>query len=369
MRRFVLLLSIVSGLFGQTDGKSGAVSVLVGQPTIEWIRSGEPLKEAWAAHWAAEQHIENLVPELLRVLAAPLPMPTGEGETVTDAEAARLAILDALIQMKEPVRLADLVPFIEKFPTEVLILAARSQEDNSSLLVKLLDRPHNHSAFIAIGELLTPRRDAGFALKAIEEFEAHDEIMVFNPGQDQNSGSGWGGDSVAAQDVARPGWPATGTYVLMASRPIPGRRLSAADRANLIADGRYQVLPRRSVGTTFVDHGFRDLGVSKGNTISERAEEFLTTYLDLEDGKLPVHAADTLKLTWAGADDFRSRVRQFFVGQRLRFAGMLQELITRKYLTVEQAGSLKLRIKPYVTDERGLGRTEVPDVGALAKDQ
>jgi len=352
MRRFVLLLGIACRLSGQTEDK----------PAAEWIRSGEPLKQAWAAHWIVEQRAEPLVPEMLRVLADPLPAPIGGSPAVTDAEAARLAILDALIQLNQPAPLADLVPLIEKFPTEVLILAARSHEDASGVLLQLLDRPHNYAAFIAIGNLLTPRRDAGFVLRALREFDAHDEIMVFNPGQDQNIGSGWAGDTVSKPDEERPAWPETGTYVLMVSP-------STASRSNLIADSRYRVSMQRRLGRTFADHGFQEYGSEKGRTIPDRAQEFLADYLDIDAAQLPVHAAETLKLTWAGDADFRDRVGQFFAGQRLGYAALVQALIARKYLSAENAAPLRLRIRPYVNDQRRDDRTKMPDVQALTGNQ
>ena len=37
---------------------------------------------------------------------------------VTDTEAAKLAVMDSLIQLPESARLADLEPLVDKFPTD-----------------------------------------------------------------------------------------------------------------------------------------------------------------------------------------------------------------------------------------------------------
>jgi hypothetical protein len=139
--RLIALFGIAPALFAQPGT----------QPAAEWIRSPEPLKQAWGAHVIAEQKLTAFVPELLRVVESP--------ETSTDADAARFAALDTLIQLNAEVPLSDLQPLTDRFPTDVLILASRSTQDASALLLKLLDRQHNSEAFVAVGDLLTLRAE------------------------------------------------------------------------------------------------------------------------------------------------------------------------------------------------------------------
>jgi hypothetical protein len=94
------------------------------KPADQWIRSPEPLQQAWAAHWIAEQKLTALIPELLRVVESP--------ETSADNNAAKFAALDTLIQLDAEVPLRDLEPLVDQFPTDVLILASRSTEDAST---------------------------------------------------------------------------------------------------------------------------------------------------------------------------------------------------------------------------------------------
>ena len=60
-----------------------------------------------------------------------------------------------------------------------------------ALLLKLLDRPHNYESFVAIGNLLAPRRVPGFALRAIKKFCVVDQIFVLDPGQAKGPGLDW----------------------------------------------------------------------------------------------------------------------------------------------------------------------------------
>ncbi len=230
-------------------------------------------------------------------------------------------------------------------------------------------------------------------MKALQEFSVTDEITVFSPDQDQNIGSGWSGDTLGKPDPQRPGWPETGTYVLMVTPPpswqpppqrspligppprrsapprdavVPARR-PAPPVNELIANGRHKVSARRTAGITYTDHGFQEYGTSKGQTIPERAEEFLADYLEVDPAELPVHADEILKIAFAGDDDFRQRVRQFFAAQRIRYARVVQALIARKYFTPENAPQLLIR--PWISDQRNTVRTGLPDVKALTGNQ
>src|ERR1700691_868025 len=85
-------------------------AALFAQPAPEWIRSPEPLKQAWRAHVIAEQKLTALVPALLQVIDSP--------ETSADANAAKFAALDTLIQLNAEVPLRDLEPLVDRFPTD-----------------------------------------------------------------------------------------------------------------------------------------------------------------------------------------------------------------------------------------------------------
>ena len=103
---FALLLCIPGTLFAHTDDK----------PADEWIRSPEPLKQAWAAHWIAEQKLTLLTPELLRIIESP----ESSADVVTDTAAAKFAALDALIQLGVEVPVAELEPLVR--PPRVIAL-------------------------------------------------------------------------------------------------------------------------------------------------------------------------------------------------------------------------------------------------------
>lgn len=322
-------------------------------PTAEWIRSSAPLQQAWGAHAIAEQKLTAFVPELLRVVESP--------ETSADADAAKFAALDALIQLNAEAPVSDLEPLVDRFPTDVLILAARSHRDASSLLLKLLDRQHNREAFVAVGDLLTPKRNAGFLKHAMAEFCEAATVWVYNPGQPQGMGSGWAGDTVGKTEAPRADWPDTGSYRIY---PGTGNRRQAW---TLLADGQYPVSFVRTANKGYVDHGFDSSGEESNNNTCVRAEEFLALYLETSTSQMPIHASAKLDLIWASPEAFEAAVRGFIAEQRVRFGLLAGQLAARGYLTADDASKARLNLRISAQDVRQHDRTPLPEINKWAQ--
>jgi hypothetical protein len=321
-----------------------AAGVPDNKPVAAWVVSPEPLHQAWAAHWIAEQQLTAFIPDLLRVVESP--------QTSTDADAARFAALDTLIQLNTQVPLNDLEPLLDRFPTDVLILAARSGEDATALLLRLLNRQHNREAFVAVGNLLTPERVPGFAAAAMKEFCQMARVYVYNPGQPRGMGGAWAGDTLREPDPQRTEWPETGTYRLVESaNPMP-----------------HAVSFARKTGKGYVDHGFDYSSQDSGNNSCLRAEEFLAAYLDTSPSQLPIRTAEKLDLNWTSDHAFEASVRGFIAEQRQHYAVLAGQLAARGYLTADQASKARLNLTISADDIRQHDRTPLPDVGEWAKE-
>jgi hypothetical protein len=320
----------------------------------EWIRSPEPLKQAWAAHWIAEQKLTALIPELLRVVESP--------ESSADADAARFAALDTLIQLNAEVPLSDLEPLIDRVPTDVLILASRSTEDASALLLKLLDRQHNREAFVAVGDLLAPKRNAGFAKDALKEFCQRATVYVDNPEQTAGMGGGWAGDALGKTDPPRTDWPETGSYRLVESSAQRMRHWIP------LADGPHPASFVRTANKAYVDHGFDFSSEGSGDNSCIRAGEFLAMYLETSPSQLPIRSEAKLDLVWTSPEAFEAAVRGLITEQRVRFGLLAGQLAARGYLTGDEASKARLSLRISADDAREHDRTPLPNIGDWAKD-
>jgi hypothetical protein len=290
----------------------------------------EPREQAWTAHSILEQRLTSRIPDLVRIVESP--------DSSRDAEAAKFAALDALIQLDAQVPLADLELLIDRFPSDVFILASRSSEDATPLLLKLLDRPHNREAFVAIGSLLTPQRAAGFAKGAMQEFCQRATLYVVNPDRPRYTGSAWSGDSYRIADPQRTGWPETGSY-----RFGPGSFIRTIDRS-------------------YIDHGFDFSNENSHDNSCIVAADFLAKYLDTTPSRLPILATETPDIVWTTDQAFQTSVRAFIAEQRQRYAILASQLAARGYLTLDEASQLRLRLTISVSDAREYDRTPFPDV-------
>jgi hypothetical protein len=293
----------------------------------------DPREQAWTAHTILEQQLTSRIPDLVRMIESP--------NTSQDAEAAKFAALDALIQLNAQVPLEDLESFVDKFPTDVFILASRSAQNSTPLLLKLLDRPHNLEAFGAIGRLLTPKRAPGFAKVAMKEFCQRTALYVFKPDQPHDLGGAWSGDGYRMGDPQRAGWPETGSYRFGAGSFI------------------------RTVDRSYIDHGFDLSGESSQVNSCIAAEDFLAAYTDVSPARLPVRASQRLDLIWTSDQAFELQVRGYIAEQRRRYAVLASQLAARGYLTDEDARSLRLKLYITVSDARK-GDPPLPDVAAWA---
>jgi hypothetical protein len=342
--RLLALLGLAVALFAQPDAKPDA------KAAAEWIVSPEPLKQAWAAHWIADQQLTAFIPDLLHVLESP--------ETSGDADAARFAALDTLTQLNAEVPLGDLEPLADRFPTDVLILAARLGDDANALLLKLLDRPHNREAFIAVGHLLAPQRVPGFMKPVMRTFCQRAKIVVYNPDNRNRSGGAWAGDAFRLPDRQRAGWPDTGSYRLvenMAAGSLPAERPHA-------------VAFVRTVSKAYIDHGFDASSEDSGNNSCLLAEDFLAIYLDTSPSQLPIRSEAQLELPWTTEEAFETSVRGFIAEQRRRYAVVAEQLAARGYLTADEASQVRLNLFISAADDRVHDRTQLPDIGEWAQE-
>jgi hypothetical protein len=346
--RLFALLCMAGALCAQSDNK----------PAAEWIVNPEPLKQAWAAHRIAEQQLTALIPDLLHVVESP--------ETSGDADAARFAALDTLIQLNAQVPLGDLEPLVDRFPTDVLILAARLGDDANALLLRLLGRPHNREAFIAVGHLLTPQRVSGFMKPVMRTFCQRAKVVVYNPDNRNRSGSAWSGDVFSKPDPQRAGWPDTGSYRLVENMPAATR---PAERPHAVAFAR-------TVSKAYIDHGFDPSPEQSSNSNAPwtpansclLAEEYLAIYLDTSPSQLPIRSEAQLELPWTTEEAFETSVRGFIAEQRRRYAVVAGQLAARGYLTADEASQVRLNLFISAADDRVHDRTELPDIGEWAEE-
>jgi hypothetical protein len=213
-----------------------------------------------------------------------------------------------------------------------------------------------------VGDLLTPKRNAGFANDAMKEFCQSAVVYVYNPDQPRGMGGGWAGDMLGKNDPPRADWPETGSYRLAPGGGNRGRAMT------ILADGPHPISYFRTANKAYVDHGFDFSSEGSGDNSCIRAEEFLAMYLEISPSQLPVRADAKLDLVWTNPEAFGAAARGFIAEQRVRYAILAGQLAARRYLTADEALKVRLNLRIRAEDVREHDRTPLPDISDWAKD-
>ena len=147
-----------------------------------WLNSADPRVEAWGAYLVLRDQRTDAIPVLLSMLEAYPVIPQEASQLEVDRHDAMLGVLDALIQFDAPVPAADAQRIYPEFPVQSLVLLARSQEDTADALLDIFRNEQRwQAAWLAVGNLLSARRAAGFAAAVIEGMTVHLQVIVTEP--------------------------------------------------------------------------------------------------------------------------------------------------------------------------------------------
>jgi hypothetical protein len=221
--------------------------------TAQWIHSTDARLRAWGAYWVLREHQTQFIPDLLSQVADYVPSENTSGE-ITDAHAAMIAVLDALIQFNVKVPVADLVKLRPEFRAQTLILLRRSGDDSFQQLLAIFQGEHSWpSEWLAAGNLLANGHAPGFAAALLHGMTVH-ALVKIRPGEEQ-PGTGEFRSCGASIGQPRAGWPEVGNYGLV--EPWA----SFSNGVVLLAFGRDNSYYWRSVDAIYVprDQGCGDV--------------------------------------------------------------------------------------------------------------
>jgi hypothetical protein len=152
------------------------------------LKSKGNRERAWGAYLAGAHGLKEQAPALVELLADPNLAGGGWEESVV-----RQAALDALIRLDAEVAAEKLLPLYQSSPDEVVILLARSPEQNREALLPLFVEETPTARWLAVGNLLAESRAPGFAARLLRELKIEVSLYVYDREGGHNYGLG-GGD-------------------------------------------------------------------------------------------------------------------------------------------------------------------------------
>jgi HEAT repeat protein len=298
------------------------------------LKSQGNRERAWGAYLAGTHGLKEHAPALVELLADPNLAGGGWEESVV-----RQAALDALIRLDAEVPAEKLLPLYQSSPDEVVILLARSPEQNREALLPLFVEETPTARWLAVGNLLAESRAPGFAARLLRELKIEASLYVYDREGGHNYGLGGGdGASCGCGGGGSGGgeFPPVSYYVLTDT---------AGRGATVAAPGRHVVYyVRRSFPCPCS-------GTYDFERDSLRAE-YLAGLLDTTEEDLKLDARPLREIVCKDAAECRRAVVAVRDEIEQSYAALLSRLLEVNLLDAAETAELRPDITLDITDSR-----------------
>ena len=217
--RLVLLAVLSSCAFAQSIPPDRQIQRL--------LQSQNPRDKAWGAWYAGTSHNAALLtPVLDQLKAAESLIGTQQG---TDEQALIQTLLDAAIQIPGPVANDVVLPFLNDWKPEVLILLSRrpADADTEEALLDIRERPMSEAEWVAVNDLLYAGHSKYFFQRILGEIQfTHAFIVSEEHGLNADGGSS--GCAISRRSFVK-GFPPAAAYQLLTFIVAPGDILFEKD--------------------------------------------------------------------------------------------------------------------------------------------
>ena len=307
----------------------------------ELLQAPDLQKKAWGAYLAGRCAQRERGPDLAAELDQMLP------DRVTGPNAPEYwlvqSLLDALIQLQQPVAPSAALALQQTWPNEALILLVQNAQAAQQQLLFLLDTRLTDPEWLAVTNSLLALKAAGFAAKLMRETRFTLALSVVDPGAGFGGGAGGGvfGGRLRPDGPVPDGFPPVGVYGLLL-KAVPGDTLLAA--------GAHPVYYRRTVTAPGQpvspggDGGFTDhLGCRL---------EHLSTLSGLPLDTVHSAVEGTAQIQWRTFDAFVLDRDAAIDAQTEAVQRLAAALQSTGALSGPEASSLAIRIRIRVDDHR-----------------
>ena len=323
----------------------------------EWLRSDDPLRVAWGAWLARQDHQTALIPLLIEKVGEYQPTDESRSQTVErDRHDALLVVLDALIGLGAAVPVQEARKLYPEFAAQSLIPLVRSQTDAQSALLNIFQNARANWNWLAAGNVLVKTRPPGFASLLLSRFTQHITVSVFDPG---HGGGGAGGGSECGFSLRAPKarWPSVGLYLLT---QFPERMPGLT--ATFLVGGDTTVYYWRVEPGNYDNPPDAPGSCDDGDRDRYRAQ-YLTRLMESSFPRMSMDPYPQITIVWKDEADYRQRLLATVEEQRTEFRRAVASLQhSGQVLTPAESATLKPRLEIVVRDERADRSTPLPAV-------
>lgn len=314
----------------------------VSEESARLLKSKGNRERAWGAYLAGANGLKGQSAALVELLADPN---LGGG---WEESLVRQAALDALIRLDAEVPSEKLLPLYQSSPDEVVILLARSPEQNRQALLPLFVADAPSARWLAVGNLLAEMHAPGFAARLVQELKIEASLYVYEREGGHNYGGGDGiggcgcGDGVSREEDFPPV-----SYYQLTDAPSRG--------ATVIAPGRHVVYYTRGPSA--------NCGCSStyGSERDRLRVEYLASLLNTTEEDLKLDARPFREIVCRDARECRRAVAAVRDEIEQSHAALLRRLLEENLLDASEASGLKPDITLDINDSREENSFPLPD--------
>ncbi len=317
------------------------------------LRSPELRSKAWAAYLAASCGQRDRGPDLAAELDQMLP--ERKAGWNTPEYWVVQSLLDALIQLQQPVAPATALALRENWPTESMILLIQNAEASQPQLMFLLDTRLTDPEWLAATSTLIASKTPGFALKTVQETRFSLDVSVVDAGAGFGGGIGSGSVMCGGGLRVPDGFPPVGLY---------GLTLTAVPGDTVLAAGTHPVYFRRTVADP--EHP-ADRGGEHGITDRHMYRlELLSSLSGLPVETIRSVVSGLAEIRWSGLVAFRREHEAAIRTQTLGIQRLLGALRSAGLLEAAEAEALVVRLHIQLQDHRADRSVSLPAVEEIA---
>jgi hypothetical protein len=335
---FAVMLSVVSGgeAICQTLGHLGA-DECVG--AADRLHSDSLREKAWGAHLAAACQMQELAGEIGAELERLHPDALAGSTWNSEAFWVGHSMLDALIQLREPLPASVLASVAKGLPNERTILMLQNALENRALLAEVRAHPGG-GEWVAASNALPRMRAPGFAAALLAEIHVTHGVWVSDRGRLPGRGVAGSLASGAPTMPVPSGFPPIAVYRLTAQH-APGDEL--------VSDGGTPIYSQRTIIEPGVE---RTLTWPPEGYCSQCLEiEYLAELAHLLKTEVDRCIEPQTPVRWTNLLQLNAEIAQALANQHTALKQLAKLLISAGILDISEL-RLPLRVEVRIEDQR-----------------
>lgn len=372
LRKLELLLSValVSGCaFCQSDEHADAGQCAT---AAQRLHASSLQEKAWGAHLIASCHANNRATEIAGELGRM--HPDMSGMMYVDVSGLRhldyawwttKALLDALIQLRQPLEVSELSSIFGRFPTEGTILMLQDAPRSAVLLAKAREARVPTSLWVAASNALTRLRSPGFAVALLKELRLTNSVWVSDTGKRVPPGSPGHGFLSNSNMQVPPGYPPIGLYWLTAER-VGSEELVSEGPAPFysIYQRRIRLEPGVNRRVMFPSDGYC-VECEEGCPSCQTARvDYLAELGHITSRDVAIAVNPLTEVAWSNPAQISAAVAQALVGQETAMRRLTKQLVSAGAMDVSDL-DITLHIEARVEDFRSDRSIPLPQVQSI----